>query len=114
MGKVERTLGANLVVLERIIASGGGEDFFTARAYEKQINLSDHQNVIQVDKDFLGDIAYRSDAKGSKEERNHKEVYRLVDVLFPELLNKGTKSEGYVRYSLSDIKKSPFLSELRP
>ncbi len=100
--KLIRNYKENLVILERLTISGAPQ-IFTARAYEKQENMADHQNRVMTPNGFYGDICYRKDGK---EKEDFKEVYRLVDIAFPELVNRGLKQDGYVKFSHEDIKKS--------
>lgn len=97
--KVVRDIAGKIVMVERIIAF---PEFYTARVYEKQINMADHDNRIDYNGAFYGDVCYRPGAG----EKVYKEIYRLIDDLFPELNNKGLKSDGYVKYSKADIQAS--------
>lgn len=102
MKQIARVLGDKLVMVEFLYGSAA-PNFFTARAYEKSTHLNAHGNHIQHAGDYWGDICYR---ESGTEKTNHKDVYRQVDAHFPELLNRGLKSEGYVRLSLADIRQS--------
>lgn len=94
-----------LVLLEHITSAGGGPNFYTARAYEHGKNLSDYIGKCTIEGERMGEIG-QQDISGKALEKSHTDVYRLVDQLFPELINKGLKAEGYVKYTYSDIEKS--------
>lgn len=94
-----------LVLLEHITSAGGGQNFYTARAYEPTESLGDYIGRCFIEGKFMGDMGQK-DISGTALEKSHKEVYRLVDQLFPELINSGLKSEGYVKYAISEIEKS--------
>jgi hypothetical protein len=94
-----------LVLLEHITSAGGGPNFYTARAYEHTDDFSLYIGRCSIEGTLMGDMGQK-DISGNTLEKSHKEVYRMVDQLFPELLNKGLKSEGYVKYSIQEIEKS--------
>lgn len=106
MKKINRkTSTGKIVLLEHITSAGGGPNFYTARAYQSTDTLKNSIARCNIDGEIYGDLG-QLDLSGKTLEKSHVEVYRLVDLLFPELLNKGLKAEGYVKYSIEDIKKS--------
>ena len=92
-------------MLERLHETGGPE-FFTARGYTPNINMGEYDGRIFYNNILYGDIAQPK--KGTKKELEllYTDVYRLVDILYPELRNRGLKAEGYVKYSVLDLKRS--------
>lgn len=97
----------DMVMLEFIIAAGGGPDFYTARAYTPARHLSDYYGRTFVDGKLYGDLAYPSEDPGAKAKRKGEhDIYRLIDSLFPELIGYGLKSQGYVKYTLDHVAKS--------
>lgn len=116
MKKIVRYISpSKLVLLEYLFSCGGTPDFITARAYTNApiiLHLSKTEKIpctsmarCFIDGDFFHDLG-QLEITGKALEKSHTDVYRLVDELFPELINKGLKSEGYVKFSVSEIEES--------
>jgi hypothetical protein len=112
---IRKLSSGQLVLLEHITGAGGSPNRFAARLYSPHrhvvLKLKDEEiefNCLArcfIEGNFYYDIGH-NDSTGKKEDKTHSHVYRLIDTLFPELINKGLKSEGYVIYSISEIEKS--------
>lgn len=96
---VRKSPDNRMVMLDFLFGTGGGKDFCTARAYELAGHDSKHLGRVYLEGVVWGDIGQNVNAK------QEKEAYRLIDALFPELINCGLKSEGYVRYSQDEVLK---------
>lgn len=96
---VRKTSDNKMVMLDFLIGTGGGKDFCTARAYELAGHNGKHLGRVYHEGYVWGDIGQNVNAK------QEKEAYRLIDALFPELVNSGLKSEGYARYTLDEVLK---------
>lgn len=107
MKQCVRNIAEYICVLEFHYSNGGTPDFYTCRVYEKQKNFSDHAGRIIHNGLFWGDLAYINEETTKKQKRKSEtDIYRLIDQTFPELLNKGLKSEGYAKYTVDEITKS--------
>ncbi len=95
--QVVRKIGDKLAVLCFHYGIGGTKPFCTVRAYEQTIYKKEYLGRIYLEGVSYSDIGQNQNAK------QEKEAYRLIDSLFPELINMGLKSEGYVKYSLEEV-----------
>jgi hypothetical protein len=91
-----------LICIDKIIPSVG-EIFYTVRLYEKQTAYNQHGNRIVFEKQLFGDCSMRADRTDKQQKNDHSEIYRLIELHFPEL-SAGSKQDGFlVIKSLPDI-----------
>lgn len=113
---IRRTSGGKLILLEYLYPCGGGAGCYTARAYiqeDKKIIIEHQKEKIEcaslgrcmIEGEFYKDLG-QLDLTGNALEKSHSDVYRLADLLFPELFNKGLKAEGYIKYSVFETEKA--------
>lgn len=105
MAKIIRKHNSQFVVLDHLMPCGTFKECYTARAYERTGDLSKYIGRCSIDGDMMGDIG-QQDLSGKALDKAQKEVYRLVDFLFPELINKGLKADGYVKFTPEEISKA--------
>lgn len=90
-----------VAILERLTGCGGTPDFWTCHVYERG-RFGQHGGRTFIDTVYFGDIAYRH---AGKEEKNHKDAYKLINELFPEIAPLGLKSGGHCRYTVEEVDK---------
>lgn len=90
----------SVAILERLAGCGGSADFWMCRVYELA-RFGEHYGRMFIDGACYGDIAYR---KSGKEEKNHKDAYKLINDLFPEVAGLGLKAGGYACFTLEEMK----------
>lgn len=92
--------GDYLVVVQYHAPFAGQSQYYSARVYEIAGHNSEHMGKIFYDGLCWGDIGQNTATK------QEKETYRVIDITFPELVDSGFKSDGYIKYSNDEILKS--------
>jgi hypothetical protein len=102
---IVRVKSDKAAALDKIIVTGQ-PDTFQARGYELQIYQGKHGSRILAAGHFFGNVAERSDRTDKEMKQDRVEAYQIIDELLPELIGKGERKQGFIRYTLEEVQQS--------
>lgn len=99
-----RRVGRFVVTINKIISFTKGHRFVLYAYEEKDSNKTYNGSII------VGDTRYFSTAYRKGNTNDHfREAYRIIETAFPEVLNKGSNSDGRKMVTFEEIKKTGLL-----